>query len=186
MQRHSLVWFDAHLRQRGVLAAGEQIRLPLETEWERAAAYPAAAARPAQRRDYPWGALTSPAASADALLAQRLGAQADTAATPAGPANTKETGINKPSVVGLFPDGAADCGAEDMVGNVWEWCASVYQPYPLPDDLAPWDGQSRHSLVLRGGSFYSSLTTARCGARGVNRFDYDRRDGFRLVRSFSA
>ena len=180
------VWFDAHLRQRGVLAAGEQIRLPLETEWERAAAYPAATAQHAQRRNYPWGALAAPTASTDALLAQMLDAENDAATTPAGPANTEETGLNKASVVGLFPDGAADCGAEDMAGNVWEWCASVYQPYPLPDDLAPWDGQSRHSLVLRGGSFYSSLTIARCGARGDSRHGNNHSDGFRLVRSFSA
>jgi formylglycine-generating enzyme required for sulfatase activity len=52
------------------------------------------------------------------------------------PANTRESGIGGTSVVGLFPHGAAACGAEELTGNVWEWCSTADQEYPLPADLA--------------------------------------------------
>ena len=46
-----------------------------------------------------------------------------------------------------------------MIGNVWEWTASQFQPYPgfAPDPYvdysAPWFGDH---YVLRGGSFMTS------------------------------
>jgi formylglycine-generating enzyme required for sulfatase activity len=51
-------WVNAWLHDLGALTEGEEVRLPTEAEWERAAAYPPALAggNPrAGRREYPWG-----------------------------------------------------------------------------------------------------------------------------------
>lgn len=170
-------------------AAGEQIRLPSEPEWERAAAYPVVLPPGAQfagRRAYPWGAWPSdaPATDNDPLLASLLG----TAPMPAStgtPANTGEAKIRGTSAVGIFPHGAADCGAEELAGNVWEWCASAYQSYPLPEDEERlYNGQL---YVARGGAYYSERTRVRCGYRDLVYPDnFYGNFGFRLVRRFSS
>jgi formylglycine-generating enzyme required for sulfatase activity len=159
-------WLDEDLRQRGILGRGERIRLPLETEWERAAAYPAAPppGDPARgRREYPWGAwpTTGERGSNAELLAGLLNAQDERASSMPGPANTSESGIGGTSAVGTFPDGAAGCGAEDMAGNVWEWCATAAHSYPLPADLAPETLDTQTVIVLRGGSWGDDRSNAR-------------------------
>ncbi len=162
-------------------AAGEQIRLPTEPEWERAAAYPLLVP-PGQpglgRRDYPWGAWPEP-----------LTDTADDSIKGSIRANTHESGLGSTTPVGIFPHGAAACGAEELAGNVWEWCATSYQAYPLPDDLQPEtiDSYDRNrTYVLRGGSWYDLRAIARCGAR-VHYFPVIHFDGFgfRVARLFS-
>ncbi|MGQ9876956.1 MAG: SUMF1/EgtB/PvdO family nonheme iron enzyme, partial [Chloroflexus sp.] len=51
-------WVNEWLHEIGVLTAGEEVRLPTEAEWERAAAYPPVLPggnRRTWRREYPWG-----------------------------------------------------------------------------------------------------------------------------------
>jgi iron(II)-dependent oxidoreductase len=82
-------------------------RLPTEVEWEKACAWdPAAKAR----RAWPWG----PAApSADvANLGGALGMAL------------------RPAPVGAYPRGASAYGAEQMIGDVWEWTSSDFTPWP--------------------------------------------------------
>jgi formylglycine-generating enzyme required for sulfatase activity len=69
-----------------------------------------------------------------------------------GYANTIESGIGQTSAVGLFPEGASPCGALDMAGNVWEWCAD-------------WYGEYRDTKVLRGGSWLLNRRLADCTFR---------------------
>lgn len=135
-------------------------RLPTEVEWE----YAARAMLPAGGDRYPWGDLPLPAGSANLDL--HYGA-------PVSPAS--------------LPAGDAASGLRQMLGNVWEWTASPFGPYPgfepgpYKEYSQPWFGDHR---VLRGGSF---ATRARLvHSRWRNFYTPDRGDayaGFRLARS---
>lgn len=65
--------------------------------------------------------------------------------------DTGEDGYRGTSPVGAF--GEAPSGLTDMAGNVWEWTASSYLPYPAPvRDMR----QPAPERVQRGGSFLCS------------------------------
>jgi formylglycine-generating enzyme required for sulfatase activity len=82
------------------------------------------------------------------------------------------------TAAGLYPAGAAPCGALDMAGNAWEWCLNKYEKV---EEVAI-GGEDRR--VLRGGSWIVDQYDCRAAFRGG--FDpYDRDDdiGFRLCLS---
>jgi formylglycine-generating enzyme required for sulfatase activity len=129
--RVGVCWYEAVAfcrwlsRRRGFDPDGpEAIRLPHENEWEWAARWDG---QQADDRYFPW----ENSKKDDPDLAQRC--------------NCAQTGLGHTSAVGLFPKGAAGCGASDMTGNVWEWCDNWY------------DEKSRQSRVLRGGSWALGL-----------------------------
>lgn len=129
-------------------------RLPSEAEWEWAAAGPTG-------RRYPYGD------TFDVRLC-----------------NTVESGRASSSPVDAHPDGASFWGVEDMGGNVEEWTASTYQPYPggmsQNDDLMQFLGPGYH--VLRGGSFALGGDLARTRRRhGPHPGIPFRVTGFRMV-----
>jgi iron(II)-dependent oxidoreductase len=112
-------------------AAWAGARLPTEIEWEKACAWdPAAGAR----RRYPWGPEEPSAARAN------LGGDA-----------------LRPAPVGAYPTGASAYGAEQMLGDVWEWTSSPLQPWPGFTPMIyqrysqPFFGGDYR--VLRGGSW---------------------------------
>ncbi len=85
-------------------AAWSGARLPTEIEWEKACAWdPARRAR----RTWPWGS----------------------AAPGAELANLGGLGL-RPAPLGAYPAGASAYGAEQMIGDVWEWTSSDFTPWP--------------------------------------------------------
>jgi iron(II)-dependent oxidoreductase len=150
-------WFEADAWCRW---AGR--RLPTEAEWEAAAAAesgPGGGLSP-RKRSFPWG--DAPPGPARAHLGARRLHAIDVGALASG-------------------DGAFGC--RQLVGNVWEWTASDFLPYPgfAPDAYReysePWFGTHK---VLRGGSF--ATTPRLAGNTFRNFYTPDRRDlwaGFR-------
>ena len=89
----------------------------------------------------------------------------------------------------MLPDGASPWGVLDLGGNVEEWTADIYAPYPggqrIDDDLAQLHGDGYP--VLRGGSFALGGDLARTRRRhGPYVGDRFAVTGFRLVVGGSA
>lgn len=138
-------------------------RLPTEAEWELAAsAEPTSDGRHivARKRRYPWGD--------DPPTAER--ANMDWRAMGSVPVNA-------------LPDGDSAFGVRQMIGNVWEWTATGFGPYPgfVPDPYKeysePWF--TGHQ-VLRGGCWTTRARLIRNSWR--NFYQPHRRDvwaGFR-------
>jgi iron(II)-dependent oxidoreductase len=133
-------------------------RLPTEIEWEKACAWDPAAR---SRRTWPWGS-----ASPSSELA-----------------NLGGLGL-RPAPVGAFPASASAYGAEQMIGDVWEWTSSDFGPWsgftPMiyRDYSQPFFGGDYK--VLRGGSWAVAASTIRPSFRN---WDYPiRRQIFTGVR----
>ena len=102
-----------------VIGNNVEVRLPAEWEWQHAATGGDSG------QMYPWGS------EFDARCV-----------------NGSEGGIGRTSAVGVFPHGAADCGALDMAGNLWEWCLN-------DSDNLRIDFTSEGWKRMMGGAYYS-------------------------------
>ncbi|SDU44225.1 SUMF1/EgtB/PvdO family nonheme iron enzyme [Stappia sp. ES.058] len=116
---------------------GRKFRLPDEAEWEHAAGGP-------QALEFPWG--------------QTFNSEC---------ANTIESGLLTSVPIGIYPQGRSPFGLDDMAGNVEEYVAGHYAPYPggteIADDLAlVWPAGY---AVARGGGFSRFRDLARCRRR---------------------
>ncbi|RRQ28017.1 ergothioneine biosynthesis protein EgtB [Rhodococcus sp. Eu-32] len=106
-------------------------RLPTEAEWEKAARFDPTSGTV---RKYPWG--DAEPTEAHANLGQRH---------------------LEPADVGAYPAGSSAQGVQQLIGDVWEWTSSSFEPYPGFEAFPYaeysevfWSGDYR---VLRGGSF---------------------------------
>jgi formylglycine-generating enzyme required for sulfatase activity len=112
---------------------GEEVTLPAEAQWERAARGP-------NSLKYPWG---------NEWCAQCC--------------NSEESGYRQTCAVGMFPEGKSSAEEElmDMAGNVWEWTTTLWgKKFQVPDISYPYqEDQDRENLqakgfrVIRGGSW---------------------------------
>jgi iron(II)-dependent oxidoreductase len=163
-------WLTNVWRASGRIAPGDVVRLPTEPEWEYAARL--------ERSDgedivYPWPGSWQP-----------------------DRANGEDAGFNDVCAVGLFPAGRSPVGCDDMAGQVWEWCSTLWgagmaRPswtYPTRDDgREAEDAPPDLRRVLRGGCFSSGPAKANATYRGSLEPDgFWRGNGFRVVVSAAA
>ncbi len=131
-------WLDAKYRQHGLFAQFSdrnwQLRLPTEQEWQWLAQ------NGNEARQYPWGEWDEQPR-----------------------ANTSEAGIgDRSTAVGMYPHGAAVCGALDVAGNLYEWCANNHGD---PEII---DATNTSYKVLRGGAFSSNPHGAAASYRNLD------------------
>ncbi len=140
-------WYDAleyckwmnNVNAKSLQMTTAQIRLPSEAEWEMAA-------RGKYGNEWPWGNEFDQ-----------------------NKCNSGEGGKDGTMPVGSYsPQGDSPYGIADMVGNVWEWCHSLYAPYPYASDKKREDETASGSRVLRGGSYNYSRSYTRCAYRDIN------------------
>jgi hypothetical protein len=125
-------WVDATAYCRWFTSrVGYEVRLPTQWEWQLVAT----GGDPG--RPFPWGEWEL------------------------GLANTREHDLNRTTAVGVFPQGAAPCGALDICGNVWEWCSD-------DEDVSPPDGNCPYGYrAVRGGSWNFGHQTAKADVPNV-------------------
>lgn len=151
-------WYESIAFCRWLSAkTGQEIRLPTEQEWEKAA-------RGTDGREYPWeGSYKTGYANIDERWKKD------------GDFYLQET-----SAVGIYPQGQSPYGLMDMSGNVWEWCLNKYEePQIITADVS---GGVR---VVRGGAWNNNTGLCRSSFRYRGGPD-DRHDnqGFRLLCCF--
>ena len=163
LQQHPKVnvsWNDAK-----AYADWAGVSLPTEAQWEYAARGP-------QGSNYPWGGI---ATKDDKYNGWDM--------TKCSNYNNSSRGYKVSTwPVGSFPAGASWCGAQDMVGNAWQWCSDIFGDYDtaaITDPIGPATGRDR---VLRGGSWVDTFDYYRSSERISNRpNDFANSIGFRCV-----
>ena len=154
-------WLTERWRQQGTLPAGWQVQLPSEVAWEKGAR--GGLKIPRQPRTLPVTEAMQnpePAITLTQNPTPKRSYPGQTSLTPQV-ANINDTAVATSSAVGCFLQ-PSPVGCQELCGNVWEWTASRFRPYPYD----PQDGREVpdvklfEEMVLRGGAYWSDVRSA--------------------------
>ena len=137
----NVTWLDARkfLERLNALSGGG-FRLPTEAEWEYACR------------------------TGESARAERIDdAHANFDARYPLPGGRPGRFRGRPIPVASFPPDRF--GLYDMHGNVWEWCADGYGPYPAGDAVDPVGPADAPKKAIRGGSWFFDGASCRCATR---------------------